>query len=169
MARLTPEQLAGLRPGLLKFARSRERNLEHAEDAVQEALLAALEGIERYAGNAAPATWLNGILHHKLMDRLRTTGREQPLDPDIAEQLPSRDDPERDYALRQATASLQRSLDGMPARAASVFYLREVVGHEVAEVCERLAISPNHCSVLLHRARARLRSCPLLLRFAPDA
>jgi RNA polymerase sigma-70 factor (ECF subfamily) len=169
MARLTADQLAGLRPGLLKFARMRERNLEHAEDAVQDTLLAALEGIERFAGHAAPATWLNGILHHKIVDRLRTTGREQPLDQDAADQLRSGDDPERDYALRQATASLQRSLAGMPARTARVFILRDVVGHEVAEVCERLAITPNHCSVLLHRARARLRRCPLMLRFAPGS
>jgi RNA polymerase sigma-70 factor (ECF subfamily) len=166
MARITPDQLAGLRPGLLKFARSRERNLDHAEDAVQEALLAALEGIERYAGNAAPATWLNGILNHKIVDRLRTAGREQPLGPADAGQLVSADNPESDYALRQVTASLQRSLEDMPARTARVFYLREIVGDEVADVCDRLAITPNHCSVLLHRARARLRSCPLMLRFA---
>lgn len=42
--------LALLRPRLLRFAMLRLGNRDLAEDAVQETLLAAIEGIERYAG-----------------------------------------------------------------------------------------------------------------------
>jgi DNA-directed RNA polymerase specialized sigma24 family protein len=37
---------------------------------------------------------------------------------------------------------------------------------ETREICDALAITPSHCWVLLHRARARLRALPDLAELA---
>ena len=37
--------------------------------------------------------------------------------------------------------------------------MREVMGSETGEICSELAITPNHCWVLLYRARMVLRTC----------
>ena len=65
-------EIGAHRPSLLRYARRRLGNLAHAEDAVQETLVAALECFESYAGEAALGTWLMGILKHKIVD---TSGR----------------------------------------------------------------------------------------------
>lgn len=151
---------------MLRFARSRSIALQHAEDAVQETLLAALEGLDRFGGKSAPSTWLNGILKHKIVDQMRLHGREQPLEALGEEPAAPGADPESAHERRQIAAAVQGGLDGLSVRAAEVFLLREVLGHEVAEVCKRLGISPANCWVLLHRARARLRACPEIGRLA---
>src|SRR6187399_579214 len=61
---------------LRRFARSRMRDEDLAEEAVQETLLAALESGDRFGGRAKLRTWLTGILLHKIHDEFRRGARE---------------------------------------------------------------------------------------------
>jgi len=145
------------RSWLLRYASQRLGNPAHAEDAVQETLVAALESIEGYAGQAALGTWLAGILKHKIVDCVRRTARDrsEPLD---ANALPAdAGDPEGEAHGSGVLRRLDRYLAELPAKAAQVFLMRDVLGMSAAETGTRLAISENHCGVLLHRARRRLR------------
>jgi RNA polymerase sigma-70 factor (ECF subfamily) len=160
-------ELARLRPQLLRFAMLRLRNRDHAEDAVQETLLAALEGVDGYAGSASLPTWLYGILRHKIVDCMRATGRHEPNLPDDAPFPDS--DPEEVFVRRRFLETVERSLKRLPAEAARVFVLREVLGMDTDEVCRELAISVSNCWVTLHRARKRLRECADLRGLASDA
>jgi RNA polymerase sigma-70 factor (ECF subfamily) len=69
-------ELAQARPYLMRFALLQLRNETAAEDAVQETLLAALQGADRFAGQSSIRTWLVGILKHKIVDHLRRQVRE---------------------------------------------------------------------------------------------
>jgi len=145
------------RSWLLHYARQRLGNPAHAEDAVQETLVAALESLEGYAGQAALGTWLTGILKHKIVDCVRRTARDssEPLD---AEALPSdARDPEGEAHGSGLLRRLDRYLAELPAKAAEVFMLRDVLGMSTAEACGALDITSSNCAVLLHRARRRLR------------
>lgn len=161
------EELARLRPRLMSYAMLRLRNRDLAEDAVQETLVAALQGIERFAGASSLHTWLTGILKHKIADNMRAGGHGESLDRE-AGALPD-SDPEEILLRRQFFETLERSLERLPARAVSVFILREVMGMETREICEQLAISPSNCWVSLHRARRKLRQCSEMRRLAADA
>ena len=132
----------------------RLRNRDHAEDAVQEALLAALEGVD-------------GILRHKIVDCMRAAGRYGPNLPDDAP-LPD-SDPEEVFMRRRFLETVERGLERLPEGAARAFVLREVLGMDTDEVCRELAISVSNCWVTLHRARKRLRECPDLRGLAADA
>lgn len=169
MATSRTEQLASLRPKLLAFALQRTRSRDQAEDAVQEALVAALEGLPGYAGSSSLSTWLFGILKHKIVDGLRRGPREEALDMDLDELAHDGPGPEQSCASRSALAAIERSLDDLPMRSAQAFVMREVVGMETAEVCRLLRVTPTHCWVLVHRARMRLRACPELVRIAAEA
>ena len=68
-------QVEGLRPYLLRYASLQLRDAHAAEDAVQEALVAALAGEAGFGGRANLRTWLTGILKHKIVDAIRRTGR----------------------------------------------------------------------------------------------
>jgi RNA polymerase sigma-70 factor, ECF subfamily len=145
----------------------RLRNRDQAEDAVQEALLAALENLDRFAGNASLATWVVGILRHKIIDSVRSGVREEPIEPEYS--VISGEDPEDRLRQRRFLHGLERKLQGMPPNTARVFILREVIGMEVPEICQTLAISANNCAVILHRARYRLRMSADLQSLAADA
>lgn len=169
MATARSEELARCRPQLLAFALRRLRSRELAEDAVQETLVAALEGLARYAGDSSLSTWLFGILKHKIVDIYRRVPAEESLDTCEEEMLHDGPGPEQACASLGALAAFDRSLGFLPRKAAHAFVLREVLGMDTAEVCEALSITRTYCWVLVHRARTRLRACPEMNFLAAEA
>ena len=89
-------------------------------------LVAALEGLERFAGDSSLSTWLFGILKHKIVDIYRRVPAEESLDTCEEELLHDGPGPERACASRSALAVLDRSLGFLPTKAAHAFVLREV-------------------------------------------
>ena len=75
-ALLVTKEIARYRPALYRLALLHDKAA--AEDATQETLLAALEGIDRFRGEASVKTWLFAILRHKVVDVLRQRGRYVP-------------------------------------------------------------------------------------------
>jgi RNA polymerase sigma-70 factor (ECF subfamily) len=172
----TPLELERHRPYLLRFALLQLRDRTAAEDAVQDALLAAIQGASGFAGQSSLRTWLVGILKHKIIDSIRKTAREQTLersDGEGAEDLDAffSDDghfaeppedwatPERSLEERRFFEALERCLQALPTNTASAFTMRELMGLETAEICKELGISTSNCWVMLHRARLSLRAC----------
>src|SRR5690349_3442440 len=76
----TPLELERHRPYLLRFALLQLRDRSAAEDAVQDALLAAIQGAASFGGQSSVRTWLVGILKHKIIDAIRKTAREQQVE-----------------------------------------------------------------------------------------
>jgi RNA polymerase sigma-70 factor, ECF subfamily len=163
----TVQELGELRPKLLSFAMRRLRNREQAEDAVQETLLAALEGMDRFGGASSLGTWLIGILKHKIVDAMRASSKDEPLDYD--DELPHGRDPESELARRRVVDAVDARLKQVSSCAARVFVLREVIGMKTAEICQELDISASNCWVMHHRAKQRLRTCPRIRSLAADA
>jgi len=162
---------------LYRFALARLRDPHLAEDAVQETLLAAMQG-GGYGGKSAPRTWLTGILKHKIIDLIRHQVREQPLEHE--EDLPDEpgmdeffaDDsrhwsdkpqswgaPESVLEQKQFLVILQQCMDRLPKKLASLFLLREVHESGNEEICKELKISSTNAWVMLYRARMGLRKC----------
>src|SRR4051812_39155849 len=91
--RSSMDALMGHRPYLYRYALSKLRDAGAAEDVVQETLLAAVQGQERFRGDSAVLTWLTGILKHKIVDwqrresrnPARTSPRQAEADSDLDE------------------------------------------------------------------------------------
>jgi RNA polymerase sigma-70 factor (ECF subfamily) len=170
-------QIEALRPYLMRYASLQLRDAAAAEDAVQEALLAALAGEAGFAGRANLRTWLTGILKHKIVDAIRRQARERPASDMGAEEDENEFDglfdrrghwqdmpdaweqPEQALNQRQFLAALEACLRALPERTARVFMMREHLGLETSEICKELGITATHCWVMLHRARMALRLC----------
>lgn len=73
---------------------------------------------------------------------------------------PSRfgDLPEERLLASETRAILGRAINELPVRQQQVLRLRDIEGWDTDEVCESLGISAGNQRVLLHRARAQLRS-----------
>ena len=170
------KQIEALRPYLLRFASLQLRDAAAAEDAVQEALLAALAGEASFAGRANLRTWLTGILKHKIVDAIRRQSRDPVVASDAetegaeidelfterghwVERPAAWGDPDGAFEQSQFFKALEMCLERLPERTARVFMMREHLGAETGEICKELAITPTHCWVLLYRARMTLREC----------
>ncbi len=166
---------------LYSFAFLHVRDTHRAEDLVQETLLAALKGRERYQGNASVRTWLTGILKHKIMDEFRRQSREAPS-PDSPEEaweaaeaqrvvenfnddgrwnkpLSDWGDSEQAFSRDQFWSFIEQCLAALSPRMARLFVLRELWEMETEEVCKELAITPTNLWTTLHRARLGMRQC----------
>lgn len=168
------DQVAAMRPMLVRMARQRLRNDAWAEDAVSETLVAALERPAAFAGRATVQTWLVGILKHKVVDQIRRHTREcqAQLTDDEAEfgHLPGAmpddgveaqadwGDPQERLNQRQFMARFDQCMKALPAQQGRAFMLRNWMEEETADICNELGVSANNLAVLLHRARNRLRA-----------
>jgi RNA polymerase sigma-70 factor (ECF subfamily) len=64
------------RPYLYRYALSKLRRAEIADELVQDTLMAALPGQANFRGESALRTWLTGILKHKIVDWQRREARD---------------------------------------------------------------------------------------------
>lgn len=172
-----PAQIERHRPYLLRYATLQLRDAGAAEDAVQDTLIAALEGFDRFAGNSSVKTWLTGILKHKIIDHHRRQAREEPLAPDAETseadavdalfkpnghwvQRPNNwENPDRALENKRFLDALEKCTQGLPKKTARVFMLRDVMEVSTEEICKELNITSTNCWVMLHRARLALREC----------
>ena len=170
--RYSVDELAQHRPALVRFARRKVRDEALAEDAVQDAMLAAVASLERFQGQSSLKTWLIGILNHKIQDVFRRETRYVSMsgdddEPDSLDRIGSSSglgldwaddstDPMRAVANARMRAALEREIDVMPENLKTVFRMQALEGMATSEVCEKLSITEANCWVRLHRARKHL-------------
>ena len=166
---------------LVRYALSQLRDSQLAEEAVQEALLAALEGIGKFDGRSTLRTWLTSILRFKVIDiqrRLTVERTQVDIDEDrFGEEHESWlddmfdetghwrtppqawNDPEAALDQRRFWEAFEKCLGGLPSTASRVFFKREVLGEDTPVICKDEGITSSNCWVILHRARISLRTC----------
>jgi len=165
------------RPALYKIALLQLRDHDAAEDAVQETLVAALEGIARFRGQSTIKTWLLSILRFKIIDSLRaramgalSTGVDAEADlgdfdalfddeGNWAEPKSYWRGPEADYEEVEFFRVLEICMERLPENTARVFMMREFLELETPEICERACVTAGNARALLYRARMSLREC----------
>lgn len=169
----SPADLAAHRGAMLRFARRRIRDDDLAEDAVQDALLAALVNLESFQRQSALRTWLIGILNHKIQDAFRREARYVPVADNARDdavpdegldrlawgqsgQVGDTNDPAQYVASARLLDALLGEIDALPVTLREVFVLQVLEGRDTAQVCRRLGITEANCWVRLHRARKRL-------------
>ena len=168
---------------LFRYAMLRLRDRSAAEDLVQETFLAALKGRETFSGGSSEATWLVGILKHKIADHFRRQAHEVPLEEgDLREQpdpsvfdgsghwtsgpIDWGGDPADLYREKKFLDQFAKCLAGLPPNHANAFTLREIEGVDAGEICKILSVSETNLWVILHRARMQLRRCLEIRWFA---
>ena len=161
---------------LYRYALMRVRNVDLAENLVQDTFLAALAGRKSFSGRSAEKTWMVGILKHKIIDHYRKgfreksvtelqTDEEQTIDEffDMAghpKQRPRDWMPDQEVLLhsKEFWQVFRSCLSQLPERTANAFTMRELDGRSTEEICATLSITPTNLWVMLHRARLQLRA-----------
>lgn len=170
--------LATLRQRLLRHARFALHDEGQAEDLVQDTLIVVVEQHRARRGDASLLTWATAILKNKVADWYRSPARrrmvyvgadderdDQTIDAlytaagSYADPVPAWQQPENRVEQQQMMGVLERCVSCLPRQAGRVFMMREWLGFETPEICERLGVSAENCRTILHRARMSLREC----------
>ena len=157
-------------------------SFQDAEDAVQDTLLAAWQGLGGFEGRASIRTWLYRIATNRCLNALRTSSRRpakawdvpevEPPEPthlgDIVWLEPYPDalvdravdvpiGPEARFEQAEAISlAFITALQVLPTRQRAVLILRDVLGYHADEVAEMLDATVGSINSALKRARANL-------------
>jgi RNA polymerase sigma-70 factor (ECF subfamily) len=161
---------------LYRTARSILKDDAEAEDAVQEAYLAAYRHIDSFRGGAKLSTWLARIVMNEAYARLRkqrhsgvvvplpSATYSAPYSYEHGEPYPEGDmidemveQPETAAMRTELRRLLERQIDALPDQFRSVYILRDVEELSVEETAECLDLTPATVRTRAFRARALLR------------
>jgi RNA polymerase sigma-70 factor (ECF subfamily) len=136
-------------------------SVQDAEDALQDALLRAWKGLDRFEGRSSTRSWLYRIATNTCLDALaRRPKRVLPIDYDEApagETLwlePCPDALAEGYEEREGIElAFIAALQHLPPNQRAVLILREVLGFSAKEVAEMLDTTPASVNSAMQRAR----------------
>jgi RNA polymerase sigma-70 factor (ECF subfamily) len=135
---------------------------QDAEDIVQETLLRAWRGLERFERRASVRTWLYRIATNACLDELERRPRQpEPVQPfpdvRVEEAASPVYDPAARYALREGMElALLTAIQRLPGRQRAVLILRDVLGWTAPEVAELLDSTVAAVNSALQRSRATI-------------
>jgi RNA polymerase sigma-70 factor (ECF subfamily) len=155
-------------------------SLQDSEDLLQETLLAAWRGLDKFEGRASMRSWLYRIATNRCLNARRDSGRRAPepradlsgptrmteppwLEPypdvlleGIADRSPG---PDARYETKEAVAlAFITFLQHLAPYQRAVLVVRDVVGFSTSEVASMLDTSEASVNSALQRARAKLQS-----------
>lgn len=154
-------------------------SLQDAEDALQDTLLAAWQGLGGFEGRASIRTWLYRIATTRCLNALRSADRRPAKAWDIPGVVPPEPTrlgeitwlepypdallegvagPEARYEQSEAVSlAFVTALQALPPRQLAVLILRDVVGYHANEVAGLLDSTVESVNSALKRARATLQ------------
>lgn len=143
------------------------QHIDAIEDAVQSALMSAVETWPVTELPANPSAWLFRVAHNNLLGELRQgAGRQRILARHAEPLVPAETAPEA-FLAHEVQDDLLRMLfvccdEAIPLESQLVFALKTLCGFGVHEIAQRLFTSEANVYKRLGRARARLRTLPSL-------
>lgn len=158
-------------------------SFQDAEEALQETLLSAWQGLEGFEGHASLRTWLYRIATNRCLNARRHASRRPPKEwnvpgvqlpeptrlgevvwleplPDafLADAIDTPPGPEARYEQTEAVSlAFITALQLLPPRQLAALVLRDVLGFQASEVAGMLDSSVESVNSALKRARASLR------------
>jgi len=165
------------RSAMLRFAQLHLQPREDAEDAVQDALAAALGVRPDAVAEGDPRRYLFGILKNKITDRLRQKYRHESsslenFDDDLDQILFDQRDhwhagmapaawrtPEAHLESDQFFEVVDICVGKLPKKVARVFSMKELLDCEPEEVCGTLNLSKADYWQCMSRARKQIQLC----------
>jgi len=147
--------LGELRPKLHRYCARMTGSVIDGEDAVQEALVKAIEAYPSFASIDNPEAWLFRIAHNVTLDLLRRRARQQAREDE--KELEMIVDPVSTVEDRLNAAVSLGTFMRLPAAQRSSVILMDVLGYALDEIAEVTEASVPSVKAALHRGRTRLR------------
>ncbi len=161
-------------PALRAVLRRMLKNDEDADDALQEAFLAAFKALPRFESRSSLGTWLHRIAVNAALMKLRARqGRaRQDTGGEIDELLPEfvglgvfREPqtrwcelPEDPLVRSELCREVRLAIEGLPEPYRAALLLRDIEGLSNEELAAALGVTVNAAKIRVHRGRQALRT-----------
>jgi RNA polymerase sigma-70 factor (ECF subfamily) len=171
---------------LRRVARSFVRTDTSADEVVQETWLGVVTGLSAFEGRSSLRTWIFRILVNRARTRATRDARSLPFSALETDEGPAVEpaafgadgrwisapprldsDPETGLLSAELRQHLRQAVEKLSPDQRAVITLRDLVGLSATEVCDLLELTDSNQRVLLHRARARVRTALLPLMEVP--
>ena len=134
------------------------REVDRAEDAVQETFIKAFRGIARFRGESQFKTWLMTIAGNEAKGALRKSGRRREQALDDSPELHSADpDIEEHTAMMDDATRVRRMVDELPVKQRMAVTLRVDEGLSFKEIGDVIESSEGAARVNYHHGIRRLK------------
>jgi RNA polymerase sigma-70 factor, ECF subfamily len=168
---------------MLSVAQSYVKTRAVAEEVLQDAWLAVLQGLDRFEGRSSLKTWIISIVINIAKTRgareartvpfssMAPEGEEPAVEPErfrgAGDGFPGHwwaypanwsERPEEVILGRETLGVVTEAIEQLPDAQRVVITMRDIAGCSAEEVCETLELTEGNQRVLLHRARSRVRA-----------
>ena len=140
------------------------KNPADAEEAAQEAFLAAWQGLSFFRGDSSFSTWLYRLVSNACVDLLRREGRhrdaagpslnDEEANLDVADAAPS---PQTLAEHAELKEQIEAGLAALPEDFRAVLVLREIHQRSYQEIAEILSLDLGTVKSRINRGRKQLR------------
>lgn len=141
------------------------RNASDAEEAAQEAFLAAWQGLPFFRGDSSFSTWLYRLASNACVDLLRRESRhrdaagpslnDEELNIDVTDSAPTPQEAAERTELRE---QIEAGLAALPDEYRAVLVLREMHQRSYDEIADILSLDVGTVKSRINRARKQLRN-----------
>ncbi|MGI5987109.1 MAG: sigma-70 family RNA polymerase sigma factor [Dysosmobacter sp.] len=141
------------------------RNPEDAQEAAQEAFLAAWQGLPSFRGDASFSTWLYRLASNACVDLLRREGRhngaagpslnDEEISLDVPDTAPS---PHEAAERKELREQIEAGLQSLSPEHRQVLILREIHQLSYEEISQSLALDLGTVKSRINRGRKQLRN-----------
>ncbi|MGB7988198.1 MAG: sigma-70 family RNA polymerase sigma factor [Candidatus Methylophosphatis roskildensis] len=142
------------------FALNRLNDHAEAEEVTIDTLLEVWKNPQRFRGESRFSTWLLGIAHHKVVDRLRSRRNDHvPVDAhaELIEDQALR--PDQVVEAADQRRMLNDCMDKLPDEQRECLYLVLLEGLSLGEVARIQSCPENTVKTRLFHARQKMKSC----------
>lgn len=139
------------------------RNPEDAQEAAQEAFLAAWQGLPSFRGDASFSTWLYRLASNACVDLLRREGRhsgaagpslnDEEISLDVPDTAPS---PHEAAERKELREQIEAGLQSLSPEHRQVLILREIHQLSYEEISQSLALDLGTVKSRINRGRKQL-------------
>jgi RNA polymerase sigma-70 factor (ECF subfamily) len=161
-------------PAMRAVTRRMLKNDEDADDALQEAFVAAFRAIPRFEARSSLGTWLHRIAVNAALMRMRS--RQARVREDASEEVeellprfvglgvfqdpqrPWGELPEDPLARSELCGAVRAAIESLPEPYRVALMLRDIEELSNEELAKALGVSVNAAKIRVHRARQALRT-----------
>jgi len=127
-------------------------------DIVQETFIAATRHLAGLRDDDKFGSWLFGIAHQKCVQHWRKSGREEPLDVDFANELPSAENDPSELLIREEQeAEFMQALNQLPPPQREALLLHFIEDFSLEEISGITGASLGTVKSRLHYGKKALR------------
>jgi RNA polymerase sigma-70 factor (ECF subfamily) len=134
------------------FAWRWERDVDRAEELLQEVFIRVWRSLPDFRGDSALATWVHAIAVRTALDRARHDRRREAREQVAFERRTAAVDPDFGESV-----DLERAIHALPDGQRRMFLLHAMEGYRCREIAERLGVATGTVQSQIFRARQKLK------------